>query len=411
MSAIDVLVVGGGLGGLALAIGLQNLHLDWLLCEAASELRTATGTLIGLGSNGFSALDGINPTIVPKLKEQSQLNSSTRSEIRNAGPQNEEVKPLVSPQYTIRWAGAQNVLASLVDKSRVLCGHKCTGYSVGPDQLVTVHFQGQPDIRARLVVGADGVRSAIRGSLAPHDKMRYLGFMNWNALRHVPGSSSEPGSDSIRVIRDGATTDWNTFVMLINAGCDHKFWQVRIKYDHPCYTDGVTGGGGVSGSKARVLQHIRQLGWEDVAQEIEATDEAAIFERATWDRAPLPSWSAAGGRVLLLGDAAHAIIIQGARVLRATFVQNYAASIANLPQLTRKFAEFWQDLDKADDITERFKAFAEWMNSYPDNPQGLPGSRFTSPEVLQAYNQHCADVAARIAAEEGLAVGSNAEFV
>lgn len=44
-----------------------------------------------------------------------------------------------------------------------------------------------------------------------------------------------------------------------------------------------------------------------VAQEVEDTDEDAIYERATWDRLPLKSWSAAGGRVVLLGDAAHAM--------------------------------------------------------------------------------------------------------
>jgi len=52
-----------------------------------------------------------------------------------------------------------------------------------------------------------------------------------------------------------------------------------------------------------------------------------------------------------------------------------------------------------------------WMNSYPQYPKGRPGARFASPEVLQAYNQHCADVAMKIAAEEGSAVGSNTEFV
>ena len=35
----DVVVVGGGLGGLALAIGLEELGLNWQLCEAAEELR------------------------------------------------------------------------------------------------------------------------------------------------------------------------------------------------------------------------------------------------------------------------------------------------------------------------------------------------------------------------------------
>lgn len=35
----DVCVVGGGLGGLALAVGLEQLVLDWQLCESAEELR------------------------------------------------------------------------------------------------------------------------------------------------------------------------------------------------------------------------------------------------------------------------------------------------------------------------------------------------------------------------------------
>jgi hypothetical protein len=52
------------------------------------------------------------------------------------------------------------------------------------------------------------------------------GFMNWNALRHVSGSSTEPGADRIRTIRDGPWSDWGTYVMLINAGCDYNFWQV-----------------------------------------------------------------------------------------------------------------------------------------------------------------------------------------
>lgn len=158
--------------------------------------------------------------------------------------------------------------------------------------------------RARLVVGADGVRSAVRASMFPEDPgprflvrvvcwQRHLlgfcadlaliflsllptpgallltrtcrlctntlpallrspaccpasppkhttqtttantppphqGFMNWNAIRHVPGSSSQPNADTIKVVRDQATAaSFNNMVMIINAGCDHKFWQVR----------------------------------------------------------------------------------------------------------------------------------------------------------------------------------------
>lgn len=156
--------------------------------------------------------------------------------------------------------------------------------------------------------------------------------------------------------------------------------QVRMTSASPCFTNGGSGGGGVPGSKARVMQRLQQLGWQDIMQvrlahgstvcvwlrmqrcsnhllsaamslvyhchakqlrppavhsaptfelpcnmflqlpaclqEVEATDESAIYERAMWDRLPLPAWSAAGGHVVLLGDAAHAMYSgpgQGAR--------------------------------------------------------------------------------------------------
>jgi hypothetical protein len=41
------------------------------------------------------------------------------------------------------------------------------------------------------------------------------------------GSSSAPGSDVIKTIRD-SKTDFTTMVYIINAGCDYQFWQVRL---------------------------------------------------------------------------------------------------------------------------------------------------------------------------------------
>lgn len=61
-------------------------------------------------------------------------------------------------------------------------------------------------------------------------------------------------------------------------------------------------------------------------QEVEDTDESAIFERATWDRLPLKSWSAAGGRVVLMGDAAHAMY-SGETIYACTVVSALAANM------------------------------------------------------------------------------------
>ncbi|GFH18292.1 zeaxanthin epoxidase, chloroplastic [Haematococcus lacustris] len=83
----------------------------------------------------------------------------------------------------------------------------------------------------------------------------------------------------------------------------------------------VGGGMGVPGCKARVLQLLADAGFKDVVQVVQATPEADIFERAMLDRIPLDELGAglsgAGGRLLLLGDAAHAMHSgpgQGARM-------------------------------------------------------------------------------------------------
>lgn len=57
--------------------------------------------------------------------------------------------------------------------------------------------------------------------------------MTWNAVRHVPGSSSADNSGRMQVIRDKAEDDsFTTMVYLINAGMDYQFWQVgkRVKF-------------------------------------------------------------------------------------------------------------------------------------------------------------------------------------
>eukprot|EP00879_Flechtneria_rotunda_P016255 GHRR01017007.1.p1 GENE.GHRR01017007.1~~GHRR01017007.1.p1 ORF type:complete len:385 (+),score=114.10 GHRR01017007.1:670-1824(+) len=367
-------------------------------------------------------------------RQHAQRSTASERDIRSTSPSvlsERAVTPLPSFLYTTRWAATQNVLANLVDQSRVRCKHKGTGYTDSPDGWITCHFEGQPDIRARFVIGADGVRSIIRRSMFPSDPgPRYLGFMNWNSVRHVLGSSFAPGCEIIRAIYD-KPGDFNTMVFLINAGDDYQFWQVRVACAEPRFTDGVGPAGGIPGSKARVIEHLHQYGWQDVLQEVEATDESAIYERAMLDSLPLPKWTGAGGRVVLLGDAAHAMYTgpgQGARMAfedahqmmlaleqqwpnvaavaqqyeearihRATTVQNCAACMCHLKGLAQQMDGFWSTLDDGsnDGKMARLREFGNWLNSYPSSMHGLPGSRYTSPEVLKAFNKHCAAATAK----------------
>ncbi|CAI7745628.1 unnamed protein product [Closterium sp. NIES-53] len=62
----EAVIVGGGLAGLALAIGLQNIGIDAQVYEALSEVGGGEGTLITLYPNGLRALNRIDPAIVPQ---------------------------------------------------------------------------------------------------------------------------------------------------------------------------------------------------------------------------------------------------------------------------------------------------------------------------------------------------------
>jgi 2-polyprenyl-6-methoxyphenol hydroxylase-like FAD-dependent oxidoreductase len=66
----------------------------------------------------------------------------------------------------------QNTLATMLPDECVHCSHRATGYTEVPEEEgggVVVHFRGQEDVRARFVVAADGVRSALRATMVPQD--------------------------------------------------------------------------------------------------------------------------------------------------------------------------------------------------------------------------------------------------
>jgi len=104
----------------------------------------------------------------------------------------------------------------------------------------------------------------VMGQCGLHVLLRQ-GFMNWNAVRHVPGSSSQPNADTIKVIMDQRGR-FKSMVMIINAGCDQMFWQLRIAADKPDFTTEKPGGAGIPGSKERVLQRLKEHGWEDAVK-------------------------------------------------------------------------------------------------------------------------------------------------
>eukprot|EP00897_Mesotaenium_endlicherianum_P007701 jgi/Mesen1/695/ME000109S_10908 len=447
-SEVDVAIAGGGLGGLALALGLQRIGISAHVFEAAPQLRTDSATIISVGQNGNTALDGLCPSLADDLRENGVLSENARFISREEGQEDAtEMSIKLDNMTVVAWRKAQELLAGLVEPAMIHCSHRMSDYRPVQGGVEVVFQvarpagggsttpgsssgQGREDeqgkeeeevvVRAKLLVGADGIRSAVRARLLG-DRPRFLRCLNWNALVPNPNLSKFGGHGKGEIVhRNDKTAGLQSY--LVDAGAGSSFWQVRkMDLDESMSRElGDSWGGlGKPGAKARVLALVAGLpGWQELQAAIEATEESLIFERRIMDRLPADRWSDAGGHVVLLGDAAHAMYPgpgEGARtafedahqlmlalqevalpsslepdaiaaavhryeqqrVVRCMRMQGFAAESAGLPQ-----AETMSPEVRALSPTEarlRGREFRMWVTSYPRNPLGDPALKYWKP--------------------------------
>ncbi|WP_033289442.1 FAD-dependent oxidoreductase [Amycolatopsis jejuensis] len=169
MSAhLRVLVIGAGIGGLALAQGLHRAGIDVTVCERDPA---PTGRLQGyrlrLNQDGLDALDRLLPPGLARLIWDTS-SSPSRSGYRHGTPSGAERNVAVN-RLTLR----QILLHGLGDV--VEFGRDCTGYQACPDGTVTATFADGSQRTADVLVAADGVNSVVRRHYLPHAQVMDTG--------------------------------------------------------------------------------------------------------------------------------------------------------------------------------------------------------------------------------------------
>ncbi|WP_406630628.1 FAD-dependent oxidoreductase [Amycolatopsis sp. WGS_07] len=156
-----VLIIGAGVGGLALAQGLRRAGIAVTVCERDSS---AAGRLQGyrlrIDPNGLDALDRLLPEKLSQAVWEAS-SSPSRSGYLNGTPPAEPVERNVSiNRLTLR----EILLHGLEDV--VEFGRECTGYH--RDDAVTATFADGSTASADVLIAADGVNSVVRKQYLPH---------------------------------------------------------------------------------------------------------------------------------------------------------------------------------------------------------------------------------------------------
>jgi 2-polyprenyl-6-methoxyphenol hydroxylase-like FAD-dependent oxidoreductase len=311
-SAREILIVGGGICGLALAINLHERGIACRVFERAPEVKElGVGiTLLPHAMREFTAL-GVGETLLNAGIENvescffNRFGQLIYKEPRGklAGYQYPEVGIHRGKLHRILFEAVVERLGA----GRVVTDRECTGFEQD-ETGVTVHFRdgtgAATSARGAALIACDGINSAVRRKLVPDDDVVFAGINTWRGVtRRKPVLT---GRSYMRVgsILTGKLVIYPIVNDVDGQGNQLVNWMAEIKRDN--FTKNDWNKPGDLADFFSIYQSWR-FDWLDVADMIRSADQ--ILEYPMVDKDPLSRWTF--GRVTLAGDAAHPMYPRG----------------------------------------------------------------------------------------------------
>ncbi|KAF4448733.1 salicylate hydroxylase [Fusarium austroafricanum] len=298
---IKVAIIGGGPSGLSAAIELSRLgFVDWHLYEqkpAISEI----GTGITLQNNTWLHLERLgaskhlqsNDFFRPENGRSPQYRDGKSGIVIKETHLPANVPPQRAPCRVHR-GRLQKALLQEVDNSRIRTSKKLKNIKFLDNGKVSLEFQDNFTDEVDLVVGADGIRSAVREFTFPGYSTSYAGTTGYRAVVRVRDAEKINGLSKSTVFWFGPNGGW-----LYTTPLDDTDWVVtgRVKEDDA--TDRSTWGRDVNVSKFR--EHFKEY-CEPVQQLLSLVKQVKRYDFFSGQRL---SSVVSRGAVALIGDAAH----------------------------------------------------------------------------------------------------------
>ncbi len=295
---VRVVVVGGGVGGLAAALSLARLGIGVSLLEQSTEI-AEIGAGLQLAPNAFAALDALG--IGEGVRRRSvftdrlvMMDAVDASEVASFPVGDDFRKRFGNPYAVSHRADLHKSILEAVEKTPSITLHAATKVVdlVVGNKGVTVTDQNGKTYRGAAVIGCDGIRSVIRDQLIG-DEARVSGHVVYRAV--------VPREDMPEDLGWNAPAIWcgpNYHLVHYPLRGGEQFNLVVTFHSREQETWGVR-----EGSKEEVVSYFDGIHHRPRA----LLDKPRSWRRwSTADRHPVAAWGK--GRATLLGDAAHPML-------------------------------------------------------------------------------------------------------
>jgi 2-polyprenyl-6-methoxyphenol hydroxylase-like FAD-dependent oxidoreductase len=310
-----IIIVGGGITGLTLALSLDEAGIACRIYESAPAFR-----LLGVGINllphGVRELTqlGLLPALSARAVETREMSYYTRhGQFIYTEPRG-RFAGYEWPQLSIHRGHLHEVLLEAVrarlGADAIVMNHKCTGV-VQDEPGATAHFADATTgaalapARGAAVIGCDGIHSVVRRRLYPDEgPPAYQGISMWRAV-----SCWKPFLTGATMVQAGWFDVGKVVIYPISPDVDAEGRQLINWVVERQSRNDVMQDWNLAGSLDDVLPSFADwhFSWLDVPEMMRAAE--VLLEYPMVDRNPLPQWSF--GRVTLVGDAAHPMYPRG----------------------------------------------------------------------------------------------------
>ncbi|KAH9474777.1 Salicylate hydroxylase [Psilocybe cubensis] len=355
-----VAIVGGGIGGLAMAVALSHLkvdeHLQIDIYESTGKL-TQIGAGIMIWPRGWEIIQslGLEASLAQKMSPDQELPSPEQLKptfkIRKGDTKEDRhIIDVMMPGGSVAFhrADVQEVLLKHISPSiKVHLSHRLISYRELEEGLVELEFKNGNKVTCDLLIGADGINSAIRKTF----------------LRNKNGWSEEEAAQKAQPLWTGSTVYRNTIdaELIRKDSPNHRalteavmhlvaypILQGKLVNAVPFLTNYaregtyVDGPVLVEGSKDNFAPNF--AGWaDDVEVLIKHMSNPSRWE--IQHHSPLDTYVSESGSVVLLGDAAHAApphlgngasqAIEDVYVLANVLAKGITSGNFDIPRLTK----------------------------------------------------------------------------